>query len=117
MIKSNHYLAFVFVVVILTFIFIPRLPSSALSNVIFFSRLPRHAHGLACIQAFAHWLELLNLESKRQNNDSAEKVKSMVVTILEGTLPLLQSTVRFLFMKFRYINEEVCLFICCYQFV
>jgi len=51
------------------------------------------AHGLACIQAFAHWLELLNLESKRQNADSADKVKSMVVTILEGTLPLLQSTI------------------------
>ena len=59
----------------------------------FFSRLSSHAHGLACIQAFAHWLELFNLESKRQNNNSADKVKSMLVTILEGTLPLLQSTV------------------------
>ena len=71
-----------------------------------FSRLSRHAHGLACIQAFAHWLELLNLESKRQNNDSAEEVKSMVITILEGTLPLLQSTVCFLLVKFRYFLGE-----------
>ncbi|XP_065065498.1 exportin-6-like [Rhopilema esculentum] len=52
-----------------------------------------HAHGLSCLQAFSHWLELFNLESKRQNNDSADKFKSITVSVLEGTLPLLQSTI------------------------
>ena len=55
----------------------------------------RQAHGISCLQAFAHWLELFNLEAKRQTNssDSTEKLKSVIVSILEGILPLLQSTV------------------------
>eukprot|EP00794_Sanderia_malayensis_P009373 gene9373-10360_t len=51
-----------------------------------------HAHGLACLQAFSHWLELYQLESKRKN-ESMDKFGSIVSSLLEGSLPLLQSTI------------------------